>query len=95
MQADLIIAGPFDGSFVTRRRTAIESLARKASDVEIDMSGTDHVDSSGLGALAFLYKRLAARGHKVRVLGLNGEPLRLFKNLKIDALFIGEAGMRA
>jgi anti-sigma B factor antagonist len=45
------------------------------------------VDSSGLGILVFLHKRLVSNGHKLKIMGLKGQPLQLFTNLHLLPVF--------
>ena len=42
------------------------------------------IDSSGIGAIVFLFKRLAARRARLVVTGLGGQPLQMFKLLRLD-----------
>ncbi|MGO9545503.1 MAG: STAS domain-containing protein [Rhodomicrobium sp.] len=71
MHADLKIPGRFDRTFVTFALPDIERLASESRDIAIDMTETDHMDEAGVCALAYLHKRLSARGHQVRVIGLS------------------------
>ena len=77
----------FDAAYVSRVRPHIERLAQSDEDVVLDLSKVEFVDSSGLGALVFLHKRLVSKGHKLRVVGLRGQPLQLFTNLHLVPLF--------
>jgi len=88
MQTDLKVTGRFDCAFVTGIRPVIETLAAKSQDITIDMSEAETVDPSGLGALAYLHKRLATRGYKIRVVGANWDLIRLFEDFHISSLFI-------
>ena len=76
-----------DAAYVSRVRPHIERLAQADEDVILDFSKVEFVDSSGLGALVFLHKRLVSKGHKLRVVGLRGQPLQLFANLHLVPLF--------
>lgn len=76
-----------DAAYVSRVRPHIERLAQADEDVVLDLSKVEFVDSSGLGALVFLHKRLVSKGHKLRVVGLRGQPLQLFTNLHLVPLF--------
>ncbi len=76
-----------DAAYVSRVRPHIERLAQADEDVVLDLSRVEFVDSSGLGALVFLHKRLVSKGHKLRVVGLRGQPLQLFTNLHLVPLF--------
>jgi anti-sigma B factor antagonist len=76
-----------DAVYVSRVRPHIDRLAQADEDVVLDLSKVEFVDSSGLGALVFLHKRLVSKGHKLRVVGLRGQPLQLFTNLHLEPLF--------
>ena len=47
------------------------------------------LDSSGVGALVSLYKRVRARGGEVVVLGLRDQPLAIFRLLRLDRVMVG------
>jgi anti-anti-sigma factor len=76
-----------DASYVSRVRPHIERLAEASEDVILDLSKVEFVDSSGLGALVFLHKRLVSKGHRLKVVGLRGQPLQLFTNLHLVPVF--------
>ena len=76
-----------DASYVSRVRPHIERLAEAGEDVILDLSKVEFVDSSGLGALVFLHKRLVSKGYKLKVVGLRGQPLQLFTNLHLVPVF--------
>jgi anti-sigma B factor antagonist len=76
-----------DAAYVSRVRPYIETLAEADEDVVLDLARVEFVDSSGLGALVFLHKRLVSNGHKLKVVGLRGQPLQLFTNLHLVPLF--------
>jgi anti-anti-sigma factor len=67
-------------------KPAFESLAMNGEDVIVDLSDVGFVDSSGIGGLAFLFKRLHAHGHALRVIGAHGQPLQLLQHLQLGAL---------
>ncbi len=81
------IDGDFDAGYLDRFREQVDSLAEAAEDVMLDLSRVTFVDSTGVGALVALHRRLVARGHKLKVFGLRGQPLQLFMNLKLIPLF--------
>ncbi len=76
-----------DAACVTRVRPQIERLAEAGEDVLLDLSKVGFIDSSGLGTLVFLHKRLVANGHKLKIVGLKGQPLQLFTNLHLVPVF--------
>ena len=69
----------------------IESLSEAGSDVVLDLSSVDFIDSQGAGAVVWLVKQLSARGLRLKVEGLHGQPLRLFTNLHLVPIH-GAAG---
>lgn len=83
------IDGEFDAGYLDRFRERIDSLAEAPGDVMLDLSCVTFVDSTGIGALVTLHKRLAARGRRLRVFGLRGQPLQLFMALKLIPLLSG------
>ena len=83
------IDGNFDAGYLDQFREQIDSLAEAPEDVMLDLSRVTFVDSTGIGALVTLHKRLVARGHRLKVSGLRGQPLQLFMNLKLIPLFSG------
>jgi anti-sigma B factor antagonist len=87
MPQEFNIDDDLDATFVTRVRPQIERLAEAAEDVVLDLSKVDFIDSSGLGALVFLHRRLVAKGHKLKIMGLKGQPLQLFTNLHLVPVF--------
>ena len=55
-----------------------------SGDVLVDMSAVDELDSSGIGALVFLYKRLKVENRKLGLLGVKGKPSELLSMLRIN-----------
>ena len=47
------------------------------------------LDSSGVGALVSLYKRVRAYGGEVVMIGLRDQPLAIFRLLRLDRVMIG------
>ncbi len=53
-------------------------------DVLVDMSSVNDLDSSGIGALVFLYKRLKIESRNLGLLGVSGKPDELLTMLRIN-----------
>ncbi|GAA05152.1 STAS domain-containing protein [Photobacterium leiognathi] len=53
-------------------------------ELVIDMTKVQFIDSCGIGAIVFLYKRLKSRGRRLRLLNVNGQPRELMQMLRID-----------
>ena len=52
------------------------------------------VDSSGVGAIVSLYKRVRGQGGEVVVSGLRDQPLAIFRLLRLDRVMIGSRPAR-
>jgi anti-sigma B factor antagonist len=63
---------------------AIDGGARK---FVIDFSQTGYIDSSGLGVLVSLSKKIREQGGDLRLAGLNEDLQTLFELTKLDTLF--------
>jgi anti-sigma B factor antagonist len=86
----LAIEGELDAVTVSDLRADIDKLLlRRPSRVEVDLSLLRMVDSSGVGALVSLYKRVRAQGGDVVVMGLRDQPLAIFRLLRLDRVMIG------
>ena len=86
----LAIAGELDVVTVSDLRTQVEELVnRKPRRVEVDLSSLRMLDSSGVGALVSLYKRVRAQGGEVVMSGLRDQPLAIFKLLRLDRVMLG------
>ena len=81
----LSLSGQLDAMAVDRLRPELARIAEtEQHDVSLDFSDVDFVDSSGIGAVVFMYKRLTSRKLRMTVTGLHGQPLELFRFLRID-----------
>lgn len=81
----IAIHGPFDALAAERMRDSFEGIVASGNDhIVLDLSGVDFVDSSGIGAIVFLYKRLTTQQRTLKLAGLHGQPRDLFKFLRID-----------
>jgi anti-sigma B factor antagonist len=55
--------------------------------VTVDISKVTMIDSSGVGAIVSLFKRVKAEGGTVSVVGARDQPLAVLKLLKLDRVF--------
>lgn len=80
----------------TAFRRAAEELLQELPDgvgrLVLDLSGTRHVDSAGLGALMLIQRKAAERRLSVRLRGANEELRFLLVLTKLDDLFELEEG---
>ena len=90
-QTLLRLEGAFDALTAPAWRSALDILVNdRRSPVSIDMSGVRVIDSSGVGAVVSLYKRVVAQGGELSVRGLTGQPLAIFQLLRLDRLMAVE-----
>ncbi len=83
--ATLRIDGELDAVTIPDVRPAIDALiAEHHRRVVVDLSGLRLIDSSGIGALVFLYKKVREYGGDVTVAGVRDQPLSIFKLLRLD-----------
>ncbi len=79
------ITEDFDAMAVTKLRPSFETVATRATrDVVVDLASVSFMDSSGIGAIVFLFKRLKERGVGMQIVGANGQPLEILQFLRID-----------
>ncbi|MGE5786411.1 MAG: STAS domain-containing protein [Myxococcales bacterium] len=82
------ISGELDATTVAELRPQLNAIADELpSRVEVDLSRLRLVDSSGVGAIIALFKRVRANGNAFVVTGVNGQPLSIFKVLRLDKVF--------
>ncbi len=86
----LRIAGSLDAISTPELRSLIDTLVvEKRPSIVVDLSALRLIDSSGVGAIVALYKRMRAQGGKVNVTGLRDQPLAIFKLLRLDKVLVG------
>ncbi|HEX7336673.1 MAG TPA: STAS domain-containing protein [Gemmatimonadales bacterium] len=81
-----------DGQLIVGNRHELKDLIGAALDrgerrLLIDFSRTGYIDSSGLGALVSISKRVREAGGELRLSGLNDDLRSLFELTKLDTLF--------
>ena len=80
--------GALDALTVTElRRVIADVLSAGPKDVVVDLGRVTLMDSTGVGAIVSLFKRLKAEGGTLRVVGAHGQPLAVLKLLKLDTVF--------
>jgi len=81
-----------EGQLIVGNRQELKSVIQEASDngerkFLIDFSKTGYIDSSGLGALVSISKKIREQGGELRLSGLNEDLRSLFELTKLDTLF--------
>ena len=81
----LRIEGALDAMSTPELRPVIDAIVSdKRVKVDVELSGLRLIDSSGVGAIVSLYKRMRAQGGVVTVKGLRDQPLAIFRLLRLD-----------
>jgi len=81
----VVLDEEFDAQEVVKLQPQLQSLVERPSgDIVVDMTAVTFIDSSGVGALVFLYKRLVAQGRDMILVGLQGQPRDMLRLLRID-----------
>ena len=65
-----------------------DRLERGDREFIVDFSKTDYIDSSGLGVLVTLSKKIREQGGQLSLASLSDDLRTLFKLTKLDTLFI-------
>jgi anti-sigma B factor antagonist len=81
-----------EGQLVVGNRQELKELVQAALDkgerrILIDFSRTGYIDSSGLGALVSMSRKIREAGGELRLSGLNEDLRSLFELTKLDTLF--------
>jgi len=84
----LFIRGELDALSASELRPLLDRVVEdRRAEVTVDLSQLRLVDSSGVGALVSLYKRVRAAGGHVEFTGVTAQPLVIFKMLRLDVVF--------
>lgn len=87
-ESKLELEGALDALTAPELRPIFDKLvADKRKRVTVDIGKVTMLDSSGVGAIVSLYKRVKAEGGKVEVVGAKDQPLAVLKLLKLDRVF--------
>jgi anti-sigma B factor antagonist len=87
-KATLKVQGELDALTAADLRPELDAvIAENPRSVTVDLSGLRLIDSSGVGALVSLYKRIRANGGQVQFVGVSDQPLVIFKLLRLDVVF--------
>lgn len=82
----LHIEGDMDASAMADMKQLFEDVAASDQDVRLDLRNVEFIDSSGIGGLVFLFKRLKMANHRLEIVNLEGQPRRLFMQLNLSFL---------
>ncbi len=80
----LRLDGELDALACEELTPVLEQMPGECQEVLVDLTSVPFVDSSGIGALIFLYKRLADHGRYLHLVCKPGQPRELLRLLHID-----------
>ena len=80
----LTLEGELDALACDELTPVLEQMPGEYQEVLVDLSAVPFIDSSGIGALIFLYKRLADHGCYLHLVCQPGQPRELLRLLHID-----------
>jgi anti-anti-sigma factor len=85
----LRVQGELDALSCPELRPILDALTRDdRCRIVVDLSEVKVVDCSGVGFLVSLYKRAREKGESVSFVGVTDQPLRLFRLLRLDHVFV-------
>ena len=81
-----------EGQLIVGNRQDLKTLIQESLEAGdrkflIDCTHTAYIDSSGLGALVTISKKVRENGGELRLAGLNDDLRSLFELTKLDSLF--------
>ncbi len=84
----LQIEGTLDAVTAPELRAVVDELVdQKRPLVTLDLGALKLIDSSGVGVIVSLFKRLRPLGGQVRIVGLRDQPRAIFRLLRLDRVF--------
>lgn len=82
------LRGNLDALTAPSLKKEIEALiAARRINVVFDLGGLELIDSSGVGAIVSMFKRVRTLQGDVKIAQLTGQPEEIFKLLRLDRAF--------
>jgi anti-sigma B factor antagonist len=82
------IEGALDAVTAPEFRTLVDELVfENRKNITLELSGLRLIDSSGVGVIVSLFKRVRANDGQVRIVGLRDQPRAIFRLLRLDRVF--------
>ncbi|WP_375753999.1 STAS domain-containing protein [Vibrio sp. HN007] len=81
----LLLTGDLDASGSKKALPHIDEVLFEDNhpEIEVDMKHVSFLDSSGVGAIVYFYKRLVEKERHLRIKNASGQPLEIFSLLRI------------
>lgn len=88
LEASIRFEGALDALTISDVRPMIDAvIAENPPKVTVDLDAVTRLDSTGVGAIVSLFRRVKANGGEVVVVHAHDQPLMVLKLLKLDAVF--------
>ena len=80
------LSGEMDALGCSKIRPVLEAITNNNHlHIILDINQIEFIDSSGIGAIVFLFKRLKAQSRTMEIIGVQGQPQELMTLLRIDS----------
>lgn len=85
-EAIIKISGEMDARGCKSLKTNIIEILddMQADYVSLDLSDVSFIDSSGIGSIVFMFKKLKAKNKHFQMVGVNGQPEDILRLLRVD-----------
>ena len=84
----LEIDGTLDAVTAPEIRAVVDQLVtERRRSVTLELTSLRLIDSSGVGVIVSLFKRIRADGGQVKIVGLRDQPRAIFRLLRLDRVF--------
>lgn len=84
----LEIEGTLDAVTAPEIRAVVDQLVtERRRSVTLELTSLRLIDSSGVGVIVSLFKRIRADGGQVKINGVRDQPLAIFRLLRLDRVF--------
>ncbi|MDX2321855.1 MAG: STAS domain-containing protein [Moritella sp.] len=81
----LKLASDLDSEHVVSLQPSLEALVEQHSEnIILDFSNVTFIDSTGIGAIVFLFKRLTSQRRTLALLKVSGQPYKLMTMLRVE-----------
>ena len=92
-QTTLTIEGTLDAVTAPELRSVVDALVNEGrKDVTLNLSELRLVDSTGVGVIVTLFKRVRANGGTVQIVGLRDQPRAQLIAAPSDPIYLGHTG---
>lgn len=80
------LSGEMDALGCSKIRPQLEQITEYTQPhIVLDINRVSFIDSSGIGAIVFLFKRLKAQNRSMEIIGVQGQPKELMLLLRMDS----------